>query len=225
LNATEEFTSGESTDGFQWESAGGRASHIGVNLEPADDFGVQRAGAYGWAPLPRSDEPESQPRLIENVSPGRYWVNAQSSYGYVASIKCGETDLLRNPLVVPAAGLHDPIELTVRDDGARIEGTVESIPRTPPSSVSAQTAAYIYLIPARDSTGQYRELWASPQGTFSEAQISPGRYKVLSFDRPQHDLDYRNDAAMRKYEAGEQQIQLLPGQDLHLQVHLISRSD
>lgn len=227
LNATEEFTSGESTDGFQSESSGGHASYLRVILEPADDFGARHGSAYGWALLPQSDEAESQPRLIDNVAPGRYWVNANQSYGYVASIKCGETDLLRNPLVVPAAGLHDPIELTLRDDGARIEGTVENIPRTSGSSVSqsAQPAAYIYLIPARDSTGQYREIGASPEGTFSEAQIPPGRYRVLTFDRQQPGLDYRNNAAMRKYEPGEQEIQLLPGQTEHLQVHLISRSD
>ena len=227
LNVTEEFTSGESVNGYQGESYGGRPNYIRVILEPADDFGARRGRAYGWASLPQSNEPESQPPLIENVSPGSYWVNADPVYGYVASIKCGETDLLRSPLVVPAAGLHDPIELTLRDDGARIEGTVENIPRTSGSSVSqsARPAAYIYLIPASDSTGQHRELWASPEGMFSETQIPPGRYKVLSFDRPQPELDYRNDAAMRKYEAWEQEIQLLPGQSAHLQLHLISRSD
>jgi len=227
LNATEEFTSEESTDGSQWESSGGHASQIFVFLEPADDFGLHRGRAYGEASLPQSDEPDSQPRQIENVSPGRYWVKAEPVRGYVASIKCGATDLLRNSLVVPAAGLHDPIELTLRDDGARIEGTVENIPRTSGSSLSQSVgpAAYIYLIPASDSTGQYRELEASPEGAFSEAQIPPGRYRVLTFDRPHPHLDYRDDAAMHKYEAGEQEIQLLPGQAAHLQLHLISRSD
>jgi len=227
LSATEEFTSAESTNGIQWDSPGGRASHFGVSLEPADDFGGRRPSAFGRASLSRSGEAESQPQLIEDVSPGRYWVNAFTGYGYVASIKCGETDLLRNPLVVSAAGLHDPVELTLRDDGAQIEGTVENIRRTSGSSPvrGAQFSAHIYLIPAPDSAGQYREFWVSPEGTFSEAQIPPGTYKVLTFDRPQPDLDYRDDAAMRKYEPWEQEIQLLPGQSAHLQLRLISRGD
>jgi hypothetical protein len=226
LNATEEFTSAENTEVS--ESSGGRASFVRVSLEPADEFEVQRGRPRGLVLLPQSDETESQPRLIEDVAPGSYWVNASQVYGgYVASIKCGETDLLRNPLVVSAAGLHDPVELTLRDDGAQIDGAVENLPRSSGSSAiqSAQPPAYIYLIPTQESTGQYRDAWASPDGTFSITQIHPGRYQVLSFDRPQPELDYRNDAAMRKYEHWEQEIQLLPRQFVHLQLRLISRGD
>jgi hypothetical protein len=195
-------------------------------LEPADDFSENRA-AYGGISIPPSGEPENKPPIIEDVSPGRYWVRVDSGYGYVASIKCEQMDLLRHPLVVPAVGLTGPIELTLRDDGAQIDGIVDNISRTPgsPLSQSALPAAYIYFIPSRDSAGQLREVWASPEGTFSEAEIPPGDYKVLAFDRPQLTLEYTNEAAMRKYESEEQEIRLLPGQDAHLQVHMISRSE
>jgi len=227
LSAAEEFTSAESTKGLQWESFPGGARYIGVSLEPAENFVAQRSAAFGRALLSPYGDDESQSRPIEDVAPGRYWINTFTPYGYVASIKCGETDLLRNPLALSAAGLHDPVELILRDDGAQIEGTVENIHRTSGSSATqrAQPLGVIYLIPTGDSTGQYREVWASPEGTFSQAQIPPGRYKVLSFERPQPDLDYKNDEAMRKYEPWEQEIQLLPGQSAHLQLRLISRGD
>lgn len=87
----------------------------------------------------------------------------------------------------------------------------------------AQTSPHIYLLPLADSTGQFREVWASPDGKFSLGQIPPGDYQVLAFDRPQPELEYRNEEAMRKYDSRE--IRLLPGQNLHLQLHMILGSE
>jgi beta-xylosidase len=57
------------------------------------------------------------------------------------------------------------------------------------------------------------------------AQIPPGDYQILAFDRPQPELEYRNEEAMRKYESREQEIRLLPGQNARLRVHMILGSE
>ena len=114
----------------------------------------------------------------------------------------------------------------MRDDGAQIEGVVESVSPVPGSSrTPAAQPPHIYLIPSPDSTGQFREVLASPDGTFSLAQIPPGDYQVLAFDRPQPELEYRSQEAMRKYESREQEIRLLPGQNARLRVHMILGSE
>jgi hypothetical protein len=191
-------------------------------LEPADEFGPGGSAAS----LRQPSGPEDESLILENVKPGRYWVHVDSARGFAASIKCGETDLLRYPLVVPAGGSTDPIELRLRDDGAQIEGVVENVPAIPgPSTIPAAQAPHIYLIPSPDSTGQFREVWASPDGTFSLAQIPPGDYQILAFDRPQPELEYRNEEAMRKYESREQEIRLLPRQNARLRVHMILGSE
>ena len=225
VNATEEFTSAEGAgDGLQSLGGGnpGRARSLQVMLEPADEFGPGGSAA----PLRQPSGPEDESLILENVKPGRYWVHVDSARGFAASIKCGETDLVRHPLVVPAGGTTDPIEVTLRDDGAGIEGAVENVPAVPGSSrTPAAQPPHIYLIPSPDSTGQFREAWASPDGTFSLAQIPPGDYQILAFDRPQPELEYRNEEAMRKYESREQEIRLLPGQNARLRVHMILGSE
>jgi hypothetical protein len=227
VNVTEEFTSAEnrgdvSISGPLNVNPGWRGHYIQVSLEPADEIG-QASGAG----LRQPTGPEDESLVLENVKPGRYWVRVDSPRGFAASIKCGETDLLHHPLVVPAGGSSDPIELTMRDDGAQIDGIIENVPTIPGRSLiqAAQMPPHVYLIPSQDSTGQFREIWVSPDGKFSSQQIPPGDYQVLAFDRPLPELEYRNEEAMRKYHSQEKTIRLVAGQKEELRLHMISGSD
>lgn len=225
VNVSEEFTSTEDTgNGSQVLTFGGndqrRGRYVQVWLEPADEF-HQRQGAS----LRQPSGPDDESLVIENVQPGRYWVRVQSPRGFAASVKCGQTDLLHHPLVVSEGG-SAPIELTIRDDGAQIEGVTENASASGgSSSARAAQPSHVYLIPLPESTGQFREVRVSPDGNFSSNQIPPGDYRVLAFDRPQPELEYRNDEAMGKYHSVEQVIRLLPGQKEHLRLRTISGSD
>ena len=117
--------------------------------------------------------------------------------------------------------------MTLRDDGAQIDGIIDNVPTVPGSSLipASQTQPHIYLVPLPDSRGQFREVWASLDGKFTSGQIPPGDYRILAFDRPQPELEYRNEEAMRKYNSGDREIRLLPGQKVHLQLHLVSGSE
>jgi hypothetical protein len=224
VNVAEEFTSTEGS-GAQEGSAGGPARYVQVSLEPADEF--EQRGHFGGVSSRQPGAAENELLTLEHVKPGRYWVRVNSGRGFAASIKCGDTDLLHHPLLVPPGGLRDPIELALRDDGAQVDGLiVESVPTIPGTQPSpAAPTAYIYLIPSPDSTGQFKEVGASPDGRFSLQQIPPGDYQVLAFDREQTELEYRNEGAMRKYESLGQDVRLVPGQDAHLQLHLITGSE
>ena len=227
VNVTEEFTSAETRgDVMQFGPSnvnqGRRGRYIQVSLEPADEIGQERG-----AGMRQPTGPEDESLVLENVQPGRYWVRVDSQRGFAAAIKCGEMDLLRHPLVVGAGGSSDPIELTMRDDGAQIDGIIENVPANSGASFNpfAQMQTHVYLIPSQDSTGQFREVWASPDGKFSSQQIPPGDYQVLAFDRPQPELEYRNEEAMRKYHSQEKNIRLVAGQKEELRLHMISGSD
>jgi hypothetical protein len=232
VNLTEEFTgiedngNGSRLGSFSSIGVAGdkqpRGRYLQVSLEPTDEIGQRRGPS-----LRQPSGPEDESLVLENVAPGPYWVRVNSSRGYAASVSCGGTDLLHHPLVVPPGGSTPPMELTMRDDGAQIDGVIENAPALPGPSFtrSAQTPAQVYLLPLPDSTGQFRQLWVSPDGNFSSAQIPPGDYRVLAFDRPQPELEYRNDEAMSKYDSEGQVIRLLPGQKAHLQLRLISGND
>jgi hypothetical protein len=199
-----------------------RGRYVQVALESADEFGQGRG-----AGLRPPSGPEDESLVIENIQPGRYWVRVDSSRGYAASVSSGGVNLLTHPLVVAAGASAPAIELVMRDDGAQIEGTVESVGGDVGSAANApQKPAHVYIIPLADSSGQFREIWSSfSDGKFSAQQIPPGEYRVLAFERPQPDLEYRNEQAMRKLDSKGQLIRLLPGQKEQLRLHRITETD
>src|SRR5262249_17272282 len=87
---------------------------LNISLIPVDEVFGQMGAAGGLHPVDGADDGSSFE--IENVSPGRYWVEASPFEGYVSSITSGGVDLARDPLVVGSGGSTAPIEVTLRDD-------------------------------------------------------------------------------------------------------------
>ena len=232
VDVKEEFTSTE-TSGFTINGGGGssrgfRGRYLNVALETTDDFGQERS--FSLRPPRR---PEDESLVIEDVQPGRYWVRITSSRGYASSVTSGGVDLQHEPLVVGAGGASSPIEVTMRDDFAEIEGTIEGAnatvsdtapPSGPVSSVSYATA-YVYCVPLPDSPGQFTEAGVSSEGKFASLRLPPGVYRVLAFRRQQTDLEYGNPEAMRAYDAKGQIVRLVAGQKEHLRLQVVSSSD
>ena len=233
INVREEFTSDWSgTSSFNNSSGrvftfrNGPRTYLNVWLEPADDF-LRRGGGSPRPPRSANDDT----LVIEGVQPGRYWVRAQTSRGYIASATSGTTDLMHKPLTVPPGG-GTQVNLTMRDDTARLEGTVTGVPvaSSPLQETSGvgqsqalnKPAAYIYCVPLADGPGQYAEFWADSTGQFNFPDIAPGVYRMLAFARPQPSLPYRDTEAMRAYESQGTVVRASPGQTQTVQVQLIS---
>jgi hypothetical protein len=218
----EEFTS--SSNGSSESPLGGRASklegpdsYLRVNLEPADDFGPEQHAFLG-----RLTQSEDKSFVLDNVRPGRYWMRIHSHRGFPAVVTCGGVDLKQQPLML-AGGSNTQVEVTMRDDGAEVEGTVEGVARTPGDDDGS--AAHIYLVPLPDGGGDFREAWVSPEGRFNLEQVPPGLYQALAFDQPQPELEYHNAEAMREYESRGQVVRLSAGQKEQLRVQVISPSE
>ncbi len=243
VDVKEEFTSTDNTGSITFGAnrrsitLRGPRRYLNVILEPADDS--ERGGVGG---LHNPTGPGDESLVIENAQPGRYWVRVNSSRGYAASVRSGNTDLQHQPLVVSAGGSTSPIEITMRDDTAAIDGTVEGITPAAAPALNASAAtgdsgffsgpeairatpARIYCIPLADSSGQFTEVWVSPDGSFSSPPLPPGAYRVFAFDRPQSELEYRNPEAMQPYEARGPVVRLVSGQTEHVRLQLISTSE
>jgi hypothetical protein len=241
VNVNEEFTSTDNSGSSITFNTGRRSirlkgprSYLNVLLEPADDYG--RSG------MPSLREPTGtgdEALVIENARPGRYWVRVSSNRGYAASVRSGSADLLHEPLVVTTGGSPPAIEITMRDDSAAISGTVEGIRSDEARSYNAPgitgvslsssgvgaPPAHVYCVPTPESGGQYAEVWVSPDGTFSSPALAPGVYRVLAFDRPQTELEYRNPEAMQVYETKGPVVRIAGGQQEHVRLQLISSSE
>lgn len=232
VNVREEFTATTQdarppgvfiSGGERWAEHGPR-SYLNVYLEPADEF-AEKQGATLRPPT----RPDDETLAIENVRPGRYWVNVSSSRGYAASITSGGVDLQHHPLVVPPAGSTDPIEITMRNDWAEVECEIEGVPATNPEqqnfATGQQSNTHVYFIPQPDSPGKFLDSRMPPAGETASMQVSPGLYRVLSFNDQEPELEYRDPEAMRAYESKGQLIRLGAGQKEHLRLQVIRASE
>lgn len=242
INVKEEFTSKEPegtttftfNNGKRTFNLRGPRRYLSVNLESADEFAP---GGNAFLRPPKG--PEDDSLVLDNVMPGRYWVRVQSSRGFAASVRSGTTDLLHEPLVVGAGGATSPIEITMRDDFATIDGNVEGIIPAPSPSATLQpelesgaaaspaepAPAHIYCIPLPDSSGDVAEIAVAPDGSFASQPLPPGTYRLLAFDREQPHLEYRNPEAMKAYDNMGPVVHVAAGQKEYVTLHLILASE
>jgi hypothetical protein len=227
----QEFTSPETSS--QWASVQENGKPVSpsqmilrsmqVTLFPLDEsHGGHAFGAR------RPESPNDDSVQIENVRPGSYRVQVNSPLGYVASVSSGGTDLLHNPLVVPLGGTSSPIEITLRDDGGVLEGTIENWQtETPGRKINqpGQRPSSVYLLSTTASGAQPLIGWVSQDGSFSVQQIPPGTYRAIAFDRQPLELEFTNEEAMKKYEAKSQVIEFGAGERKQLRLPLNSASD
>ena len=230
VHVTEEFTSTNPETSETFRFAGGRSfplhgprSYLQINAVPADDF-EQQGGS-----LRPPNGPSDESLVLENLKPGRYWLRLHSSRGYVAAASMGGVDVLHQPLSV-SPGSSTPIEVTMRDDTAELDGTVAGITQPPilgstMSSQLPQRQAWLYCVPLPDSSGQFQQIWVSPDGKVNSSPMAPGSYRVLAFADQQPNLPYRDAEAMRAYESKGQLVHLAAGQKTSVQLQLISGSD
>jgi hypothetical protein len=227
VHVTEQFTAPDSNGGTAFFGHRGSSFplhgprlYLHLSAHSADDFGNR--GAELRPPTSQNDDA----LVLESLPPGRYWLQAYSSRGYVASATMGGVNLLREPMVV-APGSSAPIEITMRDDTAELDGTVAGI--TAPAITEATSStftrqppqAWVYCVPAPDSPGQFQQTWISPDGKFNSTAMPPGVYRILAFASQQPDLPYRDAEAMRVYESKGQVVHLSAGQKASVQLQLI----
>jgi hypothetical protein len=232
VNVKEEFTNPGVNTGSAVEvnvSPGANPStpgrYLNISLAPADDFALLQGAA-----LRPPTSPEDQSLVIESVGPGRYWVKINSQRGFASSATCGGIDLQHQPLVF-TGGASPPIEVTMRDDWAEVDGTVEGISTYPEAkpmpfdAYASEKSAHVYFVPLPDSSGEFREAWVGSGGKFNAQQIPPGVYRVLAFDHRQPDLEYQSAEAMRAYESKGQVVRLVGNQKEHLRLQLIATNE
>jgi hypothetical protein len=152
--------------------------------------------------------------MIQNVEPGRYRVEfMQMGNTYVRSATYGNTDLLRDELVV-AGGDSQPIEVVVRDDPASLSGTARC----------EDTQCWVFIVPDGNTAFQPRTVWVDPQGSFQQMGLAPGSYRVYAFDRADG-IEYTNPEAMKAYGAHAETVVLTAGQKAQVNVDLTKVAD
>ncbi|HXT75254.1 MAG TPA: hypothetical protein VN780_03110 [Candidatus Eisenbacteria bacterium] len=229
-------------DGNQLDVNSKRPNYLSLYLSPVEEF-----GAAVDAGLAQPKGPEDTSLEVENVVPGRYRVKAFIPVGYAASLRSGNVNLLREPLTVAPGASPDPIEVTVRDDGAQVEGTIRSLAQAFLESGSNNTSAahpwalnklltmrhatiresqaFVYFVPTADSDGRFMLTIAGMDGKFQLNQVAPGRYRVLAFHRAKPELELATEDELRRYDSGSQIVEFAPSEKKSLQLEFASANE
>jgi hypothetical protein len=122
--------------------------------------------------LPNPDNPNAGNRIELDTGSYRARVNPHASR-CVASVKSGAMDILAEDLVVTADGAVEPIEVVLRDDCARIQGTVLK---------GGQPAmGRVFMIP-EEAPQRAVSSAANSDGGFQFEGLVPGRYVAAALE-------------------------------------------
>lgn len=171
-----------------------------------------------------ANSPDDERLVFGDLQPGSYRVRAKCEpWGYVAAMRSGETDLLQQALVVGLGAAVPPLEVTVRDDGATVTGSIENWPppgqREGPNGFSGNVPMVV-LLPTAGNGGQSCQAWAGGKGEFAFQQVAPGEYLAVAFDRLPEDLEYDDPKVMEKLEAKGKVVRVAAEQKEHVQLSL-----
>ncbi len=173
--------------------------------------GVERRGT-AWSQ--QESDGEEKSIAVNGVEPGTYSVDILPDSGwYVASAVYGSVDLLAEELTVPEGGTTEAIEVTLRNDGAEVSGTVRT-------AGSAPADGMVLLVSSR--TPRLVKVAQIVNGSFTIRDLAPGSYRALAIDRAD-DLEYTNPEALRDYLTKAQDVTLSAKQESHLELELVQR--
>jgi hypothetical protein len=198
-------TAQDSTDRFRTASAGPPLPQ--VRLIPAEtrlqaqefqaDFGDKQLGP-----------------AVHNLAPGRYSVDLlPNPPWYVYSATSGTTDILREDLWIAAGRRPESLDVTLRDDGANLTGSVRVEGQPAPGAV--------LVVPDQQSLAHARFAIAGFGGEFQFDRLAPGDYKLLAFDTVEG-VEFRNPEALAPYLSKATHITLQPNEQTTILLERIS---
>jgi hypothetical protein len=202
------------------ESVNDENPGVNLSLTPADNLLANPIGGN----LHRLDgSTNSDLYEMDDITPGRYWVRADSFQAYVSSITSGDTDLAREPLTIGPGGSGAPIEITLRNDTGEIECVVES-----EANGGAATGAgggdvkqvFVYAIPQFAHMGRIPQIPAGPIGNCEFPNLAPGTYSVVAFDR-NVEIDSDDADELARISAQGQTVTVEAGGTAQVQIKLV----
>lgn len=180
-----------------FSTAPNETHQVYVRLQ-SQDFAQNSAAVM--VPPPRPENLRA-PDKLENLSPGTYWAEAQATAAqdYVAELRCGNLDLLRDQLVIAPGASVPSIDVTLRNDVAQLSVALRQKDRP--------AAIFIYSIDYPRSS-RLMPLAANP-ASLSISNLPPGRYQVFAL-AGLAELEFRNPQVVEKYLAHAVAVTLSP---------------
>jgi hypothetical protein len=182
---------------------------LNLQLQP-DEMGGRFAGGNA---KPGEDE-----FTINSVPAGRFWAVAMPTYGYVARMTCGGTDLLEQSLVVSGSGSPEPIDVTIRDDVGTVSGNIQTGDDARPSR------SFVFLLP-EEGDRPMQTFVVTNGGEFTFGNVPPGTYRIFAASNFVSELPYRDPQAMLPWLSQGKLITLAPGESVKIDAPFVTPPD
>ena len=207
----------------------GRGANIGVTIEdeiPVEGQEIHQVqislvskdalqGSQGIILPPPAGVPNAQ-KQFEGLAPGTYEVEAWAlGKGYVASLRCGDVDLLREDLTVVAGAAVPPIEVKLRNDGAVME--IETTEGGKPAGSTVVLYAEEY-----PKKSMVTVLPTGAKTTLSN--VRPGPYRVVAI-KGSPELEYQDPVFVEKYVLTGKEVDLRVGEKVSVSVEVQELGD
>jgi hypothetical protein len=205
------------------------ANAFQISLVSEDEY-MRRPPFY----LRGSQNPGDDSAQIMDVPPGTYRVrSACQPWGYVAAVSSGGRDLLQQPLVVAPGAAVPTLEVSIRDDGAELQGQIDDWspqnfqprPSFFTSFRNGPAGPTVLLVSTSEGGAKFCQSWIDQNGQFHFPQVPPGDYRALAFEHFPVSLDYENSEALQQYGSKAQELHLIAGQKEHVRLALVVGSE
>jgi hypothetical protein len=169
---------------------------------------------------------DAGPNLLElsRFTLGSQWISTQVNDRSlcVDSFSAGGINLAREPLNVALGSSPPPMELTLRDDCAKL--TLELPPALSAFLPGDEPFYTVYVVPDFDTTVDIPPMNMHPSSgaTLTVDGLTPGSYHVYTFDRPVR-LEYRSPAALAALPTPGEQVTLSAGSTSSLMLEVRGR--
>jgi hypothetical protein len=118
------------------------------------------------------------------------------------------------------------LEIIMRDDGAEVDGTIDSTNGTAePSTATTQPLGFVCLAPTDRMDDRCKIAWTNVDGTFTFQQIAPGSYRALAMDRTRPQFESLSDEILTQYESEIQVIHVSQEQKQRVHLPLITAGE
>jgi hypothetical protein len=141
--------------------------------------------------------------FVFTAEPGSYRLQGRDTgTWYIKSAIYGASDLLLQDLVVVPGSAGTPIRVTVSNQMASLQGTV-NLKGNPAS-------CWIYLIATGPTAQSVITLHSGNSGTYTAAHLPPGSYQAIAFER-RHSANYRDPESLAAFSTFVQSVSVQVG--------------
>jgi hypothetical protein len=157
--------------------------------------------------VPPSPDASRTPAKIEGLAPATYSVEATPvEAGYIASLRCGSIDLLKDDLTIAPGSAPPLIEVILRNDGPQLTVALEN-------GMAAGVVIYSQEYSRRSLVAQIYNGTTSVSGP----NLAPGIYQVFALNDVS-ELEFRNPIAVERYLKHAKVVSLQPGDNASVRV-------